>query len=776
MAGRDRPEAGRPGSTSGQVSHYPVGYSGGPGSTDLFPRGTGGDGQGGYSPFDGIDPGGHDRGPRRRPGGAGTGGTGGSWRIIDYPRRGRTGWRHWVPSWKLVSGLVLTGFLALILLFAVAYATIDVPKNAAPLPQTTVFYYADGKTEMGRLATENRENVDITQIPADVQHAVVASEDRSFYTNKGVSPTGIIRAAWSNAHGNATQGGSTITQQYVKNTYKMQEHRTITSKFREFFIALKIDKAMKKDDVLEDYLNTIYFGRGAYGIQAASQAYFHRDVGKLNVSQAAYLAGIINAPSFADNPTGDKSDLARATFRWNVVLNAMAQENWITPGQRQAITKFPRVYPPSRLDSLKGQRGYLVKMAQQEAAKDLGVTVDAIETGGYQITTTFKTGLVDDAVQAVKQTMPSSTPKGVHIGLAAIDPQTGAVLAIYGGKDYLKSQFNQATQASAQGGSTFKAFTLLAALKKDVSLYSVYNGASPQIISGHKFENFGNENPGYQNLLYATQQSTNTIFVQLNRDVGKANTLKAATDAGLPASAHMEANLSNVLGTANPHPIDMATAYGTFASQGVRHTPYSVKAIAAVGTGRKLWPQGGNTLGDPTTVFTKDVMAKLTYALQKPIQGGTGAYALSLGRPAAGKTGTSSNNISAWFVGYTPQISVAVMMYQNGTGKKAGKPIPMRAFGGFSSITGGSFPVRIWTAFTKSALEGKPIEQFPTPDLGGGDVLGTPPPTQAPQPATTATQPANPTPTTPTAPSPTTPPITLPTLGVGRGNGQTTGQ
>ena len=777
MAGHELPPPRRSGNASGRANQYPVGYQspagtgyaagqgarGRPGSaTDVFPRPsgrngtTGLDGSNGSDAFHGFKT--RERQSRHAPGG------GGGRRIIDYPRQGRTGWQRWVPSWKLVAGLIGTGFVLGVLLFAVAYATIDIPKTQVSLPQTTVFTYSDGKTELGRLATQNRQNIGIAQVPSDVQHAVLAAEDRTFYTNRGVSATGIVRAAWSNARGNATQGGSTITQQYVKNTFHMSEHRTVTAKLREFVVALKINKAMKKPDVFEDYLNTIYFGRGAYGIQAAAQAYFHRDVGKLTVAQAAYLAGAINSPSLADDPTGDKTDKARASFRMNVVLNAMAQEKWITPEQRQAA-RFPHVYPMPQTNSMKGQRGYLVKMAQAEAAKAVNVSPDQIGTGGYRIQTTFRKGMMADAERAVKATMPADTPSRTKGGLAAINPDTGAIWAIYGGKDYLKDQFNQATQARPQGGSTFKAFGLLAALDDGVSLFSRFSGQSPMTIDGHPFHNFDNENPGTQNLLYATQQSVNTIYLQLNKQVGTDKTREAAKRAGLPVKkANMKGNLSNVLGDATPTAVEMASAYGTFADGGTPHAPYSVRSISEIGTKRPLWPGDNKPTDGDKPAFDKQVIDQLTYALQKPIQGGTGAYAMSLGRPAAGKTGTSSDHKSAWFVGYTPQISVAVNMYRNSKpGRKAVHPIPMKGFGGFASITGGSFPVRIWTHFTKDALDGLPVEQFDQPDLGGGEFLGTPAPVRPTAPSTTATEPGRPRPTN-NNPTPTPPQTTLPAL------------
>ncbi|HZI98857.1 MAG TPA: biosynthetic peptidoglycan transglycosylase, partial [Actinomycetales bacterium] len=218
-------------------------------------------------------------------------------RLIDYPRYGRTGVKRWIPSWKLVTGLGLTGLAAAVVLFAVGYAVVKVPQeNEFVTAQTTVVYYADGTTEMGRFAEQDRVSVPIEEVPEHVKQAVIAAEDRSFYENRGVSPTGIVRAFWSNLRGNSTQGGSTITQQYVKNFY-LESDRTYQRKIEEAFISIKVDQQLSKDEILESYLNTIYFGRGSYGIQTASQAYFDKNVQDLSVSEAALLAGIIPSPS-----------------------------------------------------------------------------------------------------------------------------------------------------------------------------------------------------------------------------------------------------------------------------------------------------------------------------------------------------------------------------------------------------------------------------------------------------------------------------------------------
>jgi membrane peptidoglycan carboxypeptidase len=716
------------------------GYSGG--------GGAGGQGGGGSDPRSPFPAGGNayydEPGQRRRPPTAP-----GRRRLIDYPRYGRTGWKRWIPSWKLLAAICLSGIIVIIIGLFAAYQAISLPPpDQAALAQTSVVYYGGGKSVIGKLSTENRQSVSLSQVPVPVRQAVLAAEDRTFYTNSGVDPKSIVRAVVADVKGGNTQGGSTITQQYVKNVYN-QRSETYTRKFKEFFQALKINKQVDKDQILERYLNTIYLGRGAYGIQAASQAYFGKDVSKLTVSQGAFLAGLINAPSAAD-PRDGAAEKARATFRWTTVLDAMVKYRWLNAADRAKLTALPKTVAEPKSASQKGQTGYLMEMATAEAAKDLGIPVDQLSSGGYKIVTTFDRSLVAQAVKSVDDKIPSSAPKNLRVGLVSLDPTTGAVKAIYGGTGVNK-QLNQATRDTAQAGSTFKAFTLAAALEQGVSLKQVFNGASPLHIKGYPqgFTNFGNEQAGYVNLLTATAQSVNTVFLRLNEQIGAAKTEEAALAAGVPKAANVQDNLTNVLGTANPHTIDMASAYGTFANDGVHNDPYVVSSITDIQTGKQLYvthPQGKRA-------FDKDVISDLDQALQQPIigPGATGGYARSVDRPVAGKTGTSSNSNGAWFVGYTPnQLVTAVSMhyFKIGTkGKNKGKVIVtgIPSIGGVSNITGGTYPAEIWTEYMKVALDGQPVKQFPEPVDAGSTTPVWTPTTQHYQPTATATATATPT-------------------------------
>jgi membrane peptidoglycan carboxypeptidase len=630
-----------------------------------------------------------------------------------------------------------------------AYKSIAIPPpNQAALAQTTIVYYSNGTDEIGRLSTQNRQDVKLSQIPVPVRNAVLAAEDHTFYTNSGIDPKSIIRAAWADVRGNSLQGGSTISQQYVKNVYD-QRDRSYKRKFNEVFLAVKINQQIDKDQILERYLNTIYLGRGAYGIQAASQAYFHENVGQLTVSQGAFLAGVINAPSLAD-PRGGADQKARAERRWGVVLDAMVQEKWLDAGTRQTLT-FPKTIVPAAQTSLKGQNAYLMEMAKAEAAQDLGVTEDTLNTGGYKIVTTFNKRLVAAGVKAVKDKLPKDHPKGIRVGMASIDPTTGAVRAIYGGTS-IKTQENQATKDKAQGGSTFKAFGLIAALESGVSLKTQYSSASPIKVAGHTVNNFEDEEftgqSGYIDLVKATQESVNTVFVQLNHDVGPPKTQAAAYAAGIPKEGtDLDGNLVNVLGSASVHPIDLASAYGTFAAQGVRKPYYVIQKISYVGTGKQI-PLPARAKGK--RVFDADAVADLTYALQHVVDNGTGSYARQLGRPVAGKTGTSSHSKSAWFVGYTPQLVTAVAIHQVGKDKK--KIVGISGFGGVSNVTGGTFPTEIWTEYMEAAVKGTKVIQFPPATFGGEITNAAPTPTFTP---TTAPPTDSPQPTATDNPQPT---------------------
>ncbi len=682
---------------------------------------------------------------------------------MDYPRRRYTGVRGFVPSWRQVLGLgaavVLLGVIAL----SVVYAKVSVPDpNKLVTAQASVVYFSDGKTEIGRFneVDANRQSIPLTQVPKTAQHAVLAAEDRSFYSNSGVSPKGIARAVWVKVRGGSTQGGSTITQQYVKN-YFLTQDRTYTRKLKEFVISLKIEQQESKDVILANYLNTIYFGRGANGIETASQAYFGHPASRLTVAEGAVLASVIRSPGLYD-PISQKT---RTQARMAYVLDGMVSEGWLTQAERAKVT-YPKVLPRKTANAKGGTTGYLLKAVQDELRSKVGLTDAQIDQGGLRVISTFDRRAQAAAVQAVKDELPKENSKGVRAGLVAIKPGDGAVIAMYGGPDQVKQPFNAATQSVMQAGSTFKPFALAAALEDGGSLRSRYSGSNHQSFPGvdAPVNNFGNESFGRINLVTATENSVNTVYVALNIDTGPQKTLDAAIAAGVPkGTLGLEPNIANVLGTASPHVIDMADAYATFAAQGVHASAYVVRSAVSADGAVKY-----KVKVDAKRVFAKDTTADLTYALQQVTRSGSGAYAGSnLDRPVAGKTGTSSSNLSAWFSGYTPQLAASVGIYRD----QGGSPVSLKGLGGRSEVTGGSFPVRIWTAFIKGALEGAKVEDFPPPVYGGSSnaPVYTPPPSSSSSTSSTPTDTATATPTdtptdTATVPPTVAPPVPTPTV------------
>jgi len=703
-------------------------------------------------------------------------------RFIDYPRAGRRGFTRWIPSWRLVGAFVLLGMFTVVGAFIGKYATTEVPdvKSSTQFQTTTVtFRNKDGNTiEMGRFAVENRTIVPLSEIPDHMQKAVLAAEDRSFESNSGVSPTGIVRAAWNNLRGGARQGGSTITQQYVKNgLYANPNDRSIGRKVDEFFISLKVSREYSKTQILGDYLNTIYFGRGAYGVEAASKAWFDKSVKQLKPHESAFLAGIINGPELYD-PITEPKQMAAAQKRQKFVLDGMVAEGWMSAERRRTMA-FPTEIRDRKQVVSRGAWGsqtqYMMAMVRAEAKK-MGYTDERIDHGGLKIETTFDAQLVGQAVNSVNATLgpKAKWPKGTQASLVSIDHKTGAIRAIYGG-DGTRHQ-NAADQDIAEAGSTFKPFGLVAALEgrrepgdcapkesgpDSMSLRTEYDGKSPLRLPefGERgVSNFGGAQFGKIDLLKATANSVNTVFAQLNKDVGPAHTLAVALCAGIPeATPDLGANPANILGTSSPTIKDMATAFATFANKGTYNKPYVITKVTS-STGETLHKAA------PERRFDEKVMADAVHAMEQPVLQGTATYAKLLNRPVAGKTGTSSDNKSAWFVGFdAARLSTAVALYRIGPN---GAPQSLVGWDGGRTakfkgkeISGGTFPTRLWTEFMGRALGSTPPVPFPEPEWGGAPLEPSP----SPSPSPTATPSESLTPPPPTGePSPSPEPSLTP--------------
>ncbi|MEN9882750.1 MAG: hypothetical protein RI916_1177 [Actinomycetota bacterium] len=603
------------------------------------------------------------------------------------------------------------GFIAGSVLFALAYFTVDIPDpNAYVNSQSTIIQYSNGE-EIGRVGTQNRQIVPLAKIPLNVRHAVLAAEDRGFYSNRAFSVTGILRAVVNNLKGGSLQGGSTITQQYAKTAF-LTPSRTIQRKIKELVISIKLENQLSKDQIFESYLNTIYFGRGSYGVMTASQQYFNRNVDQLTNAQAAVIASILRSPGLYD-PAFKKGNLERVQARFEYVKEGMIEAGWLDK-DAAAKMKFPTVAPRSTSGQLSGPKGHIIEAVTKELSK-LGFSQDQLLVGGLVIKTTLDQKAQQSAVDAVNKFYPSNAPENLHIGLVAIRPGTGEIVALYGGRDYLQRQLSDATQSIALAGSTFKPFAIIAGLEQGIPLTSMWNGDSPQTFddAGKPYivSNYGDEGWGQVDLLYATKHSINTIFVPLGIKVGPAAVVDVARRAGIPEAIAMMPTPSVVLGVASPHVIDVANSYATFAAQGIKSKPYLVAQV--IGSNKGVLYEGKQ---ETQEVFSKEVMADLTYALKGTITGGTGAAALALGRPAAGKTGTSQSNASAWFSAYTPQLAASVALFRDSASES------LNGIGGLNSVTGGTFPARIWTAFMKGALKDEPVMDFPAPaNIGGLD-------------------------------------------------------
>ena len=608
------------------------------------------------------------------------------------------------------------GFILAVLGFAYAYFTVSIPDaNSFVNSQSTIIQYADGQ-EIGRLGSENRTVVKLANIPLHVRQAVMAAEDRNFYTQSAVSPIGIARALFNNLKSGSLngQGGSTITQQYAKTAFLTPE-RTITRKVKELIIAIKLQNQMSKDDILESYLNTIYFGRGSYGIQTASEVYFGKSVSNLSVSQAAILASILRSPGYYD-PSYSKENATRLEARWKYVIDGMIAKEWLTKTDAAKLT-YPVTRDRVTSGALAGPKGYVISWVVHELAK-LGFSEAQLQTGGYVIKTTLEKKNQVAAVRAMDGRGPKNAPESFHAALVSIRPGTGEIVALYGGKDYLVTQLNGATQSITQAGSGFKPFAIIAALEQGIPLTSIWNGESPQVFDDvgkpYPVFNYGNEQEGEIDLLAATAHSINTIFVPLGIKAGLDNVVDVARRAGIPSTVALMPTPSISLGVASPHVIDMASAYATFAANGTYATPFIIKEV--LGANKGVLYEGKIKAQQ---AFQPDVMADLTYALEQVTQYGTGGAAASgVGRPIAGKTGTTTDNASAWFNGYTVEFATTVAMFRDDATQS------LNGIGGNYAFTGGTFPAQVWNTYTKIAQKGMPATSFPEPaNIGGTEPI-----------------------------------------------------
>ncbi|MGW7430063.1 transglycosylase domain-containing protein [Streptomyces sp. NPDC054861] len=623
---------------------------------------------------------------------------------------------------RFLLGTLLLTVLLLAGGFAAGYLLVDIPPaNAAAVAQSNLYLYADG-TPIARDGEVNRENVRLDRVPETVRHAVLAAEDRDFYSQPAVDPKAMVRAAWNTLRGKGRQSGSTITQQYVKNYYLVQE-QTLTRKAKEFFIAIKLNREKSKDAIFEGYLNTSYFGRNAYGIQAAAHAYYDKDVQDLETAEAAYLASLLNAPTAYDLAARPENR-PKVLARWNYVLNGMVKERWLTPAARAAAA-FPAPLPARPATGLSGQRGYVVQAVEDHLAARGVIDAKTLAGGGYRITTTLEKPKQDAFAAAVDEQVtsrldPERNPvdRFVRVGGAAIEPATGRVLALYGGVDYTEQYVNNATRRDYQVGSTFKPFVLAAAVEnaaqtqdgRTITPNTSYDGTNKRPVEGWPGDLYDPANEddvsyGPLTVRAATDQSVNAVYAQLAVDVGPAEVKETAIALGLPAKTpDLNATPSIALGPATASVLDMAQAYATLADHGTHRAYTLVDKVSRDGQELELpAPETRQAIG-------REAADTTTSVLRGVVESGTGKAALSAGRPAAGKTGTAEEDRAAWFAGFTPDLATVVAVM--GQDPKTGRQKPLYGALGLPRIDGGGAPAEVWGHFTREALAGTAPKDF----------------------------------------------------------------
>ncbi|WP_399885551.1 transglycosylase domain-containing protein [Streptomyces sp. BBFR51] len=649
----------------------------------------------------------------------------------------RTGWRRLIPTWRITLSTVVIGLLLIVGGFFLGYHLVQIPAaNALATKQSNVYLYADGSV-LARDGEVNRESVGLARISKDAQHAVLAAEDRDFYTESAIDPGAMVRAGWNTATGKGKQSGSTITQQYVKNYYLAQE-QTVTRKVKEFFISIKLDREKSKSEILEGYLNTSFFGRGAYGIQAAAQAYFGVDAKDLTAAQGAYLASLLNAPSQYDVVAHPENRPA-AESRWNYVMNGMADKGWISPSDR-AAAKFPKPKQSTISTGMSGQRGYVVNIVKKYLIEHDIVDEEELDRGGYRITTTLQKDKQDAFVKAVDDKLMSQLDKKerkvdtyVRAGGASVDPKTGKVVAMYNGIDYVKQYTPNAVRRDFQVGSTFKPFVFASAVENHsetqdgdtINPNTRYDGTSERPVQGWTGGRYAPENEDHRDygdvtVREATDKSINAVYAQMAVDVGSDKVMQTAIDLGLSKNTpELTPSPSIALGVATASPLDMAQAYATIANHG-RHGTYTlVEKVMKDGKQEVELPERRES-----QAVSRESADTTTSVLRSVVQNGTATAAQAAGRPAAGKTGTAEEDTAAWFAGYTPELSTVVAVM--GQDPKTAAHKPLYGAMGLERVNGGGAPAEIWSQYTRSALKGEPVTDFDLRLQDGADVTAPP--------------------------------------------------
>jgi penicillin-binding protein 1A len=659
--------------------------------------------------------------------------------------RHRRRWLRWLLGALLLFLLLFAGVLFWLSQLALP--------NPHPLLQSTLVYGSNGQL-IGQFSEQNRVDVPLDRVPPVVIDAVVSTEDRHFFSEGAINPVSTARAFVADITGSGgLQGGSTITQQYVKQAY-LSSKRSLLRKIEEAAIAYRLAQKQSKRQILDEYLNTIYWGRGAYGVEAASEAYFGKDVSRLGLPEAALLAGLIREPELADpahNPTVARRNQGET-------LKAMVRDKKITRAQANSALALPYsryVIPPNQSTAVREQsgEGYFLDAVRAQLYQKYGRQL--VDGGGLRVTTTLDPSMQTEAYNRVYGRSPGAlNPAGGDPSAAVVtmDDQ-GRVLALVGGQNYLKSSVDLALGRAGggsgrQAGSTFKAFMLAEVIKEGYSVLSVLP-APPRVVipngnadgSAWNVTNYAGEAVApNMNLVDATAYSVNTVFAQVVARIGATKLDAMAEAMGISKDELRKAYLSQVLGSADVSPLEMASAYATLAAGGVYHSPLLITKVTKADGSRLPLPVAPHS----KTVLSPSQAAIEDYVLEQVVARGTGVAAGGIGSPMAGKTGTTENSGDAWFIGYTPKLTTALWMGYANSARS------MDGFRGLASVTGGTIPAQLWHSYMSQAILTHP--QYagafpPVPSLAGKMLTA-----QAPAPQSTTTS------ATTTAPAPTTAP------------------
>lgn len=588
-----------------------------------------------------------------------------------------------------------TVMLLLVLLVGLVYAFVGIPEPAdIAVAQSARVIDHQGRA-IGRISAEaDRVSIPLEQMPQHLRDAVVAVEDRSFYTHRGVSLPSIARAAIRNVvSGEVQQGGSTITQQYVKNAFVGNE-RTVLRKVKEAVLALKLERQRSKDEILELYLNTIYLGRGAYGVQAAAQAYFGKNAAKLKLADSAMLAGMIHAPESYD-PAGDPEGVRD---RRNTVLRLMHAQGRIDE-EEQSAARDELVKVRRRVAG--GLAPHALETAREQLEREIGPR--KLYAGGVTVQLTLDRVMQRAAERAVRSVYDRADDPDA--ALVAIDPNTGHIRALVGARDFARRQLNIAMRGKRQPGSTFKGMVLAAAVDAELPTSQKYRAPAKKTFDippkPWTVNNYDRADHGTLTVRRATELSVNTVYAQLILDVGPDHVAQVANLLGIAEELPPVPSLA--LGTIEVTPLSLTSAYATLAARGVFRPPTLIDRVTDAGGGVLFEADRP----DDQRAIEEGTADRVNFVLRGVIERGTGAAA-QIGRPAAGKTGTTEDFNDAWFAGYTPDLATVVWNGYAEGGKK------LRNVRG-RNVTGGSFPAAIWKAFMLEALGDVPPSPFPDP-------------------------------------------------------------